>query len=198
MSQPYLMSLLFVLGLLGAGFALRAGLRPLRTLFVPASVVGGLVGLCVMQAGLRVGPGELIRVGQVTRFQTPEGAIELPPPFLPLPNGIAQTQRLALQVANTIDGWPGLLIAVVFAGLLIERPGKTFREAMVRASRQGVVAWIIILGEVFVGLLAVALLVRPFYPELAPAVRAAHRNRLRRRPRHGGGDGQLVHRHLRL
>ena len=58
MSQPYLMSLLFVLGLLGAGFALRAGVRPLRTLFVPASVVGGLVGLCVMQAGLRVGVGD--------------------------------------------------------------------------------------------------------------------------------------------
>ena len=70
--------------------------------------------------------------------------------------------------ANTIDSWPGLLIAVVFAGLLIERPGKTFREAMVRASRQGVVAWIVILGEVFVGLLAVALLVRPFYPDLPP------------------------------
>ena len=75
-------------------------------------------------------------------------------------------QRWAASISNTIDPWPGTLIAVVFAGLLIERPGKTFREAMVRASRQGVVAWIIILGEVFVGLLAVALLVRPFYPEL--------------------------------
>ena len=76
------------------------------------------------------------------------------------------SQLWAADIANTIDPWPGLLIAVVFAGLLIERPGKTFREAMVRASRQGVVAWIVILGEVFVGLLAVALLVRPFYPEL--------------------------------
>ena len=66
MSQPYLMSLLFVLGLLGVGFALRAGLRPLRTLFVPASVVGGLVGLCVMQAGLRVGAG-----GSSSAWRTP-------------------------------------------------------------------------------------------------------------------------------
>ena len=197
MSQPYLMSLLFVLGLLGVGFALRAGLRPLRTLFVPASVVGGLLGLCVMQAGLRMGPAEVVHDGKrllvvdnrVLTFLADDGSVSnydtkslasVEPEDLvavtEVTTGVrslrytrvdgAVTQYWGVDIANTIDAWPGLLIAVVFAGLLIERPGKTFREAMVRASRQGVVAWIIILGEVFVGLLAVALLVRPFYPEL--------------------------------
>ena len=188
MSQPYLMSLLFVLGLLGAGFALRAGLRPLRTLFVPASVVGGLLGLCVMQAGLRVGEakvinhfGDVVIHDELTVVYEPTETgksherldsrekVDYLYAFHPQARGKGKslmTQRLFADIANTINPWPGLLIAVVFAGLLIERPGKTFREAMVRASRQGVVAWIVILGEVFVGLLAVALLVRPFYPEL--------------------------------
>ncbi len=152
MSQPFVMSLLFVLGLLLVGFVLRAGLKPLRVLFVPASVVGGLVGLCVMQAGLRTGPGEMVRV---------DGNLGA--------DAAAPTQMWFAEVSNIIDGWPGLLIAVVFAGLLIERPGKTFREAMVRAGREGIVVWINVFGQAFLGLLACVLLIAPFYPEIPRA-----------------------------
>ena len=128
MTQPYVLSTLFVLALLLAGFALRAGVKPLRLLFVPASVVGGLVGLGVMQLWLRT-----------------------------------DAAPVAEEIGGVIGSWPGLLIAVVFAGLLMERPGKKFSEAIVAASRQGIVVWIIVFGEAFVGLLACWLLIAPFY-----------------------------------
>ena len=131
MPQPFVLSTLFVLGLLLVGFALRAGVKPLRTLFVPASVVGGTVGLLVMQAMLRLGD--------------------------------EQVEAVASEIGGVISGWPGLLIAVVFAGLLMERPGKKFKDAMLAAGRQGIVVWIIVFGEAFVGLLACWLLIEPFY-----------------------------------
>ncbi len=128
MTQPFVLSTLFVLGLLLVGFVLRAGIKPLRLLFVPASVVGGIVGLGVIQAVLRT-----------------------------------DAAGIAADISNVIADWPGLLIAVVFAGLLMERPGKKFSEAIVAASRQGIVVWIIVFGEAFVGLLACALFILPYY-----------------------------------
>ena len=192
MDRPYVISLLFVLGLLGVGFTLRAGLKPLRTLFVPASVVGGLIGLAVMQAGLRVGPAEVVRDGSkllvvdttVVAILDDDGEVadynthlldglstdqevnllrQFPPESIRIGREPLPTQTWAAEVSNIIDGWPGLLIAVVFAGLLIERPGKRFGDALATASRQGVVAYIIILGQIFLGLLATATLIAPFY-----------------------------------
>ena len=180
MENPYVMSTLFVLGLLLAGFALRAGVRPLRLLFVPASVVGGLLGLAVMQAGLRVGAGEPIAVdGDLTFTNTLwldyKSGEELKDGFIfneanaaAAQDGVNRWQQWAAQIYNVIDGWPGLLIAVVFAGLLMERPGKKFSEAAVAAGRQGIVVWIIVLGQAFIGLLACALLIAPFY-DVPPA-----------------------------
>ena len=188
MANPYVMSVLFVCGLLLVGVLLRATLRPLRAMFVPASVVGGLIGLALIQAGLRAGPGDAVRVGgdlidlkelndQFSHW-TPE-ELESISRGPGVSGDIAQvlreaeaaqttkrfsaSQRWSAQISNVIDGWPGLLIAVVFAGLLIERPGKRFSEAVVRAGRQGIVVWIIVVGQVFLGLLATALLVAPFY-----------------------------------
>jgi ESS family glutamate:Na+ symporter len=176
MDTPYLVSLLVVLALLLVGFALRAWLKPLRVLFVPASVVGGLVGLVVVQAGLRVGPGELqgyigpTSYGLVQvdddggeRFFAADRATgkqiqldqELAAP--------SASQRATAEVSGVIDGWPGLLIAVVFAGLLMERSKKTFRESARRAGRQGIFVYVVGVGEAFVGLLACALLIAPFY-----------------------------------
>ena len=185
MDQPFVMSLLFVLGLLLVGFVLRAGIKPLRLLFVPASVVGGLIGLAVMQGGLRIGEAEVIRgddglivwdedlwVGEIDEdgstdvipdhevSGTAAGWIE---PRLQQGQAAVASQYWAAEIANIIDSWPGLLIAVVFAGLLMERPGKKFKEAIVAASRQGIVVWIIVFGQAFVGLLAAALFIAPFY-----------------------------------
>lgn len=60
-----------------------------------------------------------------------------------------------------LAGWPGVLIAVVFAGLLIERSDASFVQAFRRSARQGVMAWIIILGQVLVGVTLTAIFVRP-------------------------------------
>ena len=191
------MSVLFVCGLLLVGVLLRAAVRPIRTLFIPASVVGGLIGLAVIQAGLHVGEAPVKRVDLLldaeygtigsglaihddrTTFRDNgsfttannfaddlsfsvhvEGRAEElglgDAPSLP-------TEWWAARISNIIDGWPGLLIAVVFAGLLIERPGKRFSQVIVTASRAGIAAWIIIVGQIFLGLLITALLVAPFY-----------------------------------
>ena len=190
MDKPFVISLLFVLGLLLVGFVLRAGVRPLRLLFVPASVIGGLLGLAVMQAGLRIGPGEITSESNGIGFQS--APVNVPDEyasaetdeevigwwwvpsdggggeyFIELGSGgpplASTTQIWSATISNVIDGWPGLLIAVVFAGLLMERPGKRFGEAAARAGRQGIFVWIIGIGEAFVGLLACALLIAPFY-----------------------------------
>ena len=145
MPDAYLYAVFLAAGALLAGFALRATLRPLMWLYVPASVVGGLVALAAMQAVLRVGPGELVYDGGRASFAGEPGVL----------------QAAFAEAHNALRRWPGFLIAVVFAGLLLERSGKTFRDAASGAARQGVVAWIIILGEVTVGLAAVLLILRP-------------------------------------
>jgi len=57
-------------------------------------------------------------------------------------------------IARQLRSWPGWLIAVVFAGLLLERSAKPFRQGLRLAARQGIVVWIIIVGEIAIGLLA--------------------------------------------
>ena len=148
---------------------------------MPASVVGGIIGLLVMQAGLRVGPGEFQRDVGPTSYGLiqpsaeadgddvyyaaaldEEGEIAGPDLARPVPTPAA-TQLWSAQIGDVIGGWPGLLIAVVFAGLLMERPGKSFGESAKRAGRQGIMVYVIGVGEAFVGLLACALLIAPFY-----------------------------------
>jgi glutamate:Na+ symporter, ESS family len=100
-------------GLLIVGLVLRATVPLLLTLYVPASVVAGLIGLVVV----RVAP-----------------------------------ERSGPLVAE-FSGWPGVLIAIVFAGLLLEVPPPGgFAAVMRRGARSGVLAWIIILGQIAIGL----------------------------------------------
>jgi len=134
MDHPFVIASLVACGLLLVGFVLRATVRPLQVLFIPASVVGGLVGLALMQVAVKV------------------DAVGLEAP--------------AAAVGGVLGGWPGVLIAVVFAGLLLERSGKSFREAAGRAARQGIVVWIIVLGQAAVGLLLMWLVVAPGNPGL--------------------------------
>jgi ESS family glutamate:Na+ symporter len=117
--------------LLLCGFAMRATMRPLQRLFLPASVLGGLVGLVLIQAWLRV------------------SAIE--------PAG----SRLAGQLSS----WPGLLIAVVFAGLLLEKPSRSDGSALSGRSviQAGLMVWVIVLGEIAIGLLAAAIVITPVF-----------------------------------
>ena len=54
-------------------------------------------------------------------------------------------------VIAELKTWPGWLIAVVFAGMLLERPARPFRDSVRLAARQGIMVWIIVLGEITLG-----------------------------------------------
>jgi ESS family glutamate:Na+ symporter len=118
---------LFVAVLLVIGVALRQRVPIFRWLYIPASVIAGLVGLLVVQAN---------------RWHT-----------------AATTE----QWAATLGDWPGWLIGIVFAGMLLEREPAAAGESISRVGRQGLMVWIIVLGQTGIGLLATWLLVQPFY-----------------------------------
>jgi ESS family glutamate:Na+ symporter len=111
-------------GLLLLGLFLRVKIRLLQVLYIPAAIVGGLIGLLLSPSVFEVIPGDVVAV-----FRT----------------------------------WPGWLIAVIFAGLLLERPGRSLRESIRLATRQGIMVWIIVLGEVTLGVTLTWLIVAPAY-----------------------------------
>ena len=121
-----LAAILFVTSLLIVGVAMRLRFRVLRSLYLPASVVAGGVGL----AALNLAPAPL--------------------------------RDDADRLTATLASWPAWLIAIVFAGMLLEnRPGPA-RRRLPRVARQGLMVWVIVLGQAAVGLLATGLLVLPF------------------------------------
>ncbi|MEE2934913.1 MAG: sodium/glutamate symporter [Planctomycetota bacterium] len=63
----------------------------------------------------------------------------------------------------TLRSWPGWLIAVVFAGMLLERKPASLKKSASRVGRQGLMVWVIVVGQSALGLLATWLLVQPFY-----------------------------------
>lgn len=67
-----------------------------------------------------------------------------------------------VDVLATFKSWATPLIAVVFAGLLIERADKT-RGVARDVAQQAIAAWIVILGQVALGALLVAIWIRPAY-----------------------------------
>ena len=80
--------------------------------------------------------------------------------------GFAQDSYLfqwSLEASAVLSNWPGWLIAVVFAGMLMERGSITAGESLKRAARQGLMVWIIVLGQTAVGLMAVWLFIQPNY-----------------------------------
>lgn len=114
-------------GLLALGFILRAKLKLFQVCYIPASVIGGIVGLVVVAV-----------LGQIER--------------------IPQNESLALLAQ--FKSWPGWLIAVVFAGLFLERPARSMQENLRRAVCEGIVVWIISLGQIVIGLAVTWLVLR--------------------------------------
>ena len=125
-----LAALLIAAVLLIVGVVVRAGVPLLRRIFVPASVVGGIVGLVV--AGFWQG-----LVGQT---ETLDG------------------------VLGQFRDWPGFLIAVVFGGMLLS-PGRGGGEGvsggLSAVGREGVMVWVIGLGQTAMGCLLVWLVLSP-------------------------------------
>ncbi len=65
--------------------------------------------------------------------------------------------------ASELSTWPGFLIAVVFAGMLLERKPGPWRQNVSRVGRQGLMVWVIVLGETATGLVATLFLIKPFF-----------------------------------
>lgn len=126
-------ALVFTAVLLLVGVVMRLRFAVFQRLFIPASVIAGMVGLIVVQA--------------LDWF-----AEEANPLFL-----------LTQDLAESLRSWPGFLIAVVFAGMLLERKPAPWKESVSRVGRQGLMVWVIVLGETAVGLLATWCLIKPFY-----------------------------------
>jgi ESS family glutamate:Na+ symporter len=77
--------------------------------------------------------------------------------------GLAFDAPATSEWSATLRRWPGWLIAVVFAGMLLERRPSSLRESLSRVGREGLMVWVIALGQTAIGLLATWLLVQPFY-----------------------------------
>jgi ESS family glutamate:Na+ symporter len=116
---------------------LRANWKLLQLAYVPAAIIGGMVGLLVLQ------------LGQATA---------------PVGSGWVAEQSEA--IVDELRTWPGWLIAAVFAGLFLDKPGRSIKESLHGAARQGNMVWIICLGQVAFGLAAVWLIIQPL--QLAP------------------------------
>ena len=119
--------LIFIAVLLLLGVVLRLRFAIFQRLYIPASVIAGILGLLIIQSS------------------TSNMA------------GIMETW------SETLRGWPSFLIAVIFAGMLLERKPAPIRESVSRVGRQGIMVWVIVLGETTIGLLATWWLIKPFY-----------------------------------
>ena len=125
---------LFASGLLLIGLLLRAKIRLLQLFYVPAAIIGGLVGLAVLLGG--------------------QATVQL---------GLEWIPEQAEVIVHELRTWPGWLIAVVFAGLFLDKPGRSLAESLHGTARQGNMVWIICLGQVALGLMAVWLIIQPLH-----------------------------------
>lgn len=120
--------------LLLLGVGLRQRVRWLRLLLIPGSVVAGFLGL---------------------------GFVSL------LAGWGGEAAEWADALCSQLAGWPGPMIAVVFAAMMLQQPGggRQTRDAAAagRVAREGLMVWIIVLGQTMVGLWATWWLIQPRY-----------------------------------
>lgn len=135
--------------LLMTGFVVRARLAWLQRLYIPASILGGLVGLVLVQLTLQIATPNMegTAVGEMTQETGAD------------PGWWVQGIHAC---AGEWKTWPGWLIAVVFAGLLLDRQARPVQQSLRLAAREGIVVWIIVLGQTTVGLLVTWLIIQRF------------------------------------
>jgi len=127
---PMLGATLIVCGLLLVGALVRALVPGMRSIALPASVIGGAIGLLLFEAlGRSESAGPVI-------------------------GGLAESR-------DAMRGWPGFLVAVIFAGLLLERKAHKARAVVRGALRAAAMVWIIILGQIGLGVAAAWLIISP-------------------------------------
>ena len=123
---------LFASALLLIGLCLRAKIGLLQLYYVPAAIIGGLAGLFLLQVAAAA--------EQHIAAWIPERA-----------------ETIAVE----LRAWPGWLIAVVFAGLFLDKPNRSLSDSLHGAARQGNMVWIICLGQVSLGLAAAWAIIQP-------------------------------------
>ncbi len=133
--RTMIIDFIFVAVLLVAAVVLREKLRFLASLRIPASLLAGAIGLGLFQLTPSDVSGESVL-----------GWLDA--------------------IASDLRAWPATLIAVVFAGMLLAKSGsrRTFTSSNLRrAGRQGLMVWIIVLGQTAVGLWVTWLVIQPRY-----------------------------------
>ena len=80
--------------------------------------------------------------------------------------GAKQEWAATTDWSSSMRGWPGWLIAVVFAGMLLERKPSSFRESLSRVGREGLMVWVIALGQTAIGLLITWIIVQRLQPDV--------------------------------
>ncbi|MEE3368183.1 MAG: sodium:glutamate symporter [Planctomycetota bacterium] len=135
--------------LLMAGFVFRARLAWLQRLYIPASILGGLIGLVLVQLTLQMAAPHI--EGTAVEATAQETGAD--------PGWWVQGIH---DCADEWKSWPGWLIAVVFAGLLLDRQARPVQQSLRLAAREGIVVWIVVLGQTTVGLLVTWLIIQRF------------------------------------
>lgn len=67
------------------------------------------------------------------------------------------------QAAGSLRQWPATMIAIVFAAMLLQRSTRPLRLGLRPTLCEGVMVWIIALGQTAIGLLLTWLVIQPFY-----------------------------------
>ncbi len=83
-----------------------------------------------------------------------------PPPLIALPLDLA---------AASLRDWPGVLIAVVFAAMLLQRSSGAMRLGFRATGSEALMVWIIALGQTAIGVTLTWLIIQPLYPSLPNA-----------------------------
>ena len=136
--------ILFAIFLLLIGFVLRALIKPLQWLFIPASIVGGLIGLLLVQSGSIL------------------DSLNLPSILL----GLELKSLPNSELIAALKSWPGILISVVFAGMFLTKNSNSAVSSLRSAGQEGIVVWIVVLGQTAIGLLCTWLLIQPFFDNI--------------------------------
>jgi ESS family glutamate:Na+ symporter len=84
-------------------------------------------------------------------------AIQLAPHIVP------RYASTVAAVGEEYRSWPAWLIAAVFAAMLLERPATPFRESLRRTASEGIIVWIIVVGQLAIGLAMTWLLLGPVF-----------------------------------
>lgn len=137
-------SVLVVLGLLAIGAAIHRRFGIFERVYIPASVIAGFVGLAILQAILHGTEAE------------PSGGAGL---------DSAGWLSWLEPIVTTLRAWPGFLIAVVFAAMLLQPPsGKRGGKAVRATACEALMVGVIAVGQTAIGLLLTWLVIQPFHP----------------------------------